>query len=260
MTARPLEQKIAVITGAGSGIGRACALHFAAAGATVAALDIDANSAAAIARQIDDNGYPAIAMAVDVTDADAVQRALAEITARFARLDILFNNAGGAQPQPTETQSLDDYRRIVALNLDSVFYGVHAALPIMLRQGGGTILSTTSGAGLNAVPGLAAYGAAKAGVISLMKSIAVEFGPRGIRANTLSPGPMDTPGLRAWLDTFDDGVNRYARGIPSGRLGSADDIAAAAVFLASDAAAFINGAVLPVDGAIHARLATPEIH
>jgi NAD(P)-dependent dehydrogenase (short-subunit alcohol dehydrogenase family) len=259
MTMRPLEQKIAVITGAGSGIGRASALRFAEAGARVAVIDVARDNAAAVATQINAGGGTAIAMYVDVTVSEEIREAFVSIVQQFGAIDILFNNAGGAFPNAIESQSIEDYRKIIALNLDAVFYGVHAALPIMLQQRRGVILSTTSGAGLNAVPGLAIYGAAKAGVISLMKSIAVEFGQRGIRANTISPGPMDTPGLRTWLDTFDDGPNRYAQQIPSGRLGTADDIAKAAVFLASDHASFINGAVLPVDGAIHARLGSPSI-
>jgi 3-oxoacyl-[acyl-carrier protein] reductase len=255
-----LEQKVAMISGSGSGIGRASALRFAEAGAIVAAIDIVESTANEVANEINSNGGHAIAMRVDVTDATAVKNAIEHVAQRYGKLDILFNNAGGgAFPQPVDGQSIDDYHKIIALNLDSVFYGIHAALPIMLRQGHGVILSTTSGAGLNAVPGLAIYGAAKAGVISLMKSIAVEFGTQGIRANAISPGPMDTPGLRSWLDTFEDGANRYARDIPSGRLGTADDIARAAVFLASDDAEFINGAVLPIDGAIHARLSSPNI-
>jgi 3-oxoacyl-[acyl-carrier protein] reductase len=129
----------------------------------------------------------------------------------------------------------------------------------MMQQRHGVILSTTSGAGLNAVLHLAAYGAAKAGVINLTKSIAVEYGPLGIRANVIAPGPMDTPALRAWLDTLPGGAEAYARQVPSGRLGSAEDIAHAAAFLAGDEAFFINGVVLPVDGAIHAQLATPRI-
>jgi NAD(P)-dependent dehydrogenase (short-subunit alcohol dehydrogenase family) len=112
---------------------------------------------------------------------------------------------------------------------------------------------------MNAATGLAIYGAAKAGVISLMKSIATEYGHRGIRANTIAPGPMDTPPVRGWLNTFEDGLARFARQVPSGRLGTPEDIARAAVFLASDAADFINGAVVPVDGAVHARLSSPQI-
>ena len=169
----------------------------------------------------------------------------------------LFSNAGGGRPTPLHQIHPDEYRRLMGLNLDSVYHGVHAALPVMIRQGSGVFLSTTSGAGLAAVPGLAIYGAAKAGIINLMRSVAVEYGPQGIRANTISPGPMDTPALRAWLDTTSGGAVRYAQQIPLRRLGTAEDIASAAVFLASDAASFISGAVLPVDGAIHAQLASP---
>lgn len=255
----PLAGRVAIVTAAGSGIGRASALHFARAGAQVIASDIDGAAVDETVRLIAAAGGAAVAQVADVTQAVQVQQLVDAALACHGRLDVMFNNAGGAFPQPTHEMSLETYRQIVALNLDSVFFGVHAALPVMLRQRAGTILSTTSGAGLNCVLGLAAYGAAKAGVINLMKNIAVEYGPHGIRANTISPGPMDTPGLRAWLGTFENGPARYAAQIPSGRLGTADDIAQAAVFLASDAAQFINGVVLPVDGAIHAQLATPDI-
>jgi 3-oxoacyl-[acyl-carrier protein] reductase len=256
---RCLAGKVAIVTAAGNGIGRACAIRFAQAGARVIASDIAGDALRETVRLIAAAGCDAIAHVADVTQAAQVQQLVAVATERHGRLDVMFNNAGGAFPQPTHEMSLDTYRQVIALNLDSVFFGIRAALPVMLRQGGGTVLSTTSGAGLNCVPGLAAYGAAKAGVINLMKNIAVEYGPRGIRANTISPGPMDTPGLQAWLGTFENGPARYAAQIPSGRLGTADDIAYAAVFLASDAAQFVNGVVLPVDGAIHARLATPDI-
>lgn len=256
---RCLAGRVAIITAAGAGIGRASAIHLARAGAQVIVSDLSEAAAQETVQLILAENGKAIARSADVTRAEQVQNLVDATLQQFGRLDVLFNNAGGAFPQPTHAMSLELYRQIIALNLDSVFYGIHAALPAMLQQHSGVILSTTSGAGLNSVLGLAAYGAAKAGVINLMKNIAVEYGPQGIRANAISPGPMDTPGLRAWLETFDDGMARYARQIPSGRLGSADDIAHAAVFLASDAAQFINGVVLPVDGAIHARLATPDI-
>jgi NAD(P)-dependent dehydrogenase (short-subunit alcohol dehydrogenase family) len=257
--APPLAGKTAIITGAGAGIGRACAEDFARAGARVVVSDISGDAARATVQAIVAAGGTALAQTTDATDARQVQQLVDVALREFGRIDILFNNAGGAFPQPTHEMSLDTYRQIIALNLDSVFFGIHAVLPTMLQQRSGVILSTTSGAGLNAVTGLAAYGAAKAGVISLMKNIATEFGGQGIRANAIAPGPMDTPGLNAWLSTFDDGPARYAAQVPSGRLGTAEDIARAAVFLASDAAAFINGIVLPVDGAIQARLATPQI-
>jgi 3-oxoacyl-[acyl-carrier protein] reductase len=256
---RPLAGKVAIITGAGAGIGRACAQHFARAGASVVVSDIGGDAAQETVRTITAAGGIALAQVADATRAEQVRQLVDTALAQFGRIDILFNNAGGALPQPTHTMSLDAYRQVIALNLDSVFFGIHAALPAMLQQGSGVILSTTSGAGLNAVTGLAAYGAAKAGVINLMKNIATEYGAQGIRANAIAPGPMDTPGLNAWLGTFEDGPARYAAQVPSGRLGTAEDIARAAVFLASDAAEFINGIVLPVDGAIQARLATPQI-
>ena len=252
-----LRDKVVVITGAASGIGLASLRAFAAEGARVLAVDISAGSLATAVEELPAGRVKA--HVADVTDADQVQTLVAHAVASFGRLDVMFSNAGGATPTPTEQQGLADYRHIMALNLDAVYYAIHAALPVMLAQGAGCFLTTSSGAGMNAATGLTVYGAAKAGVISLMKSIATEYGGRGIRANTIAPGPMDTPPVRAWLGTFEDGLARFARQVPSGRLGTGEDIARAAVFLASDAAEFINGAVVPVDGAVHARLASPQI-
>ena len=141
---------------------------------------------------------------------------------------------------------------------EPVFYGVHAALPLMLNQGSGVILATTSGAGINAVPGLMAYGAAKAGIISLVRNVAVEFGASGIRANAISPGAMDTPPLRQYIETLPGGAEGYVGEMPSGRLGTPEEIAKAAVFLASDEASYINGVCLPVDGGTTSLLAQPS--
>lgn len=255
-----LNGKIALITGAGSGIGRASAVRFAQEGAVVFVNDREESTAQIVVDQIREQGGTAQLAAADVTDPAAVKALVDRVAAQRGRLDVLFNNAGGQQPRPTHEMGIDDFHQIVALNFHSAFYGVHAALPVMMRQGGGVILSTSSGAGLGAVEGLAIYGAAKAAMASLMGSIAAEYGRYGIRANTISPGPMDTPALRTYLDTVPDGAAIFARQVPVGRLGTAEDIAAAAVFLASDEAAYVSGVVLPVDGAIHARLASPQLH
>jgi 3-oxoacyl-[acyl-carrier protein] reductase len=127
----------------------------------------------------------------------------------------------------------------------------------MLKQGRGVILATTSGAGLGAVAGLIAYGAAKAGIISLVRNLAVEFGGKGIRANAISPGAMDTPPLRAYIGSLPGGAERYVSQMPAGRLGTPEDIANVAVFLASDEASYVNGACLPIDGGTSALLAQP---
>lgn len=250
-----LAGKVAIITGAAGGIGSATVQRFIADGAQVVAVDIDEPGLAALAKRV---GGTVVPERVDVCDPAAMQSLVDRTVERFGRLDVIFNNAGGALPKPTHESSLEDWRRILSLNLDAVYYGVHAALPVMMRQKAGVILATSSGAGLGGVTGLAAYGAAKAGVVTLMKNLAVDYGAMGIRANAIAPGPMDTPGLRRYLDTIPDGARRFAAQVPSGRLGTGDDIAACAAFLASDDATYINGVVVPVDGGIFGKLASPQ--
>ena len=259
MGAKRLAGRAALITAAGSGIGRASALRFAAEGAVVYVNDWNESAVGAVVDTIVAAGGEAVAAPADVTDPAAVAGLIDQVVCERGRIDVLFNNAGGQQPRPTHEIGIEEYRAIVALNLDSVFYGVHAVLPHMMAARSGVILSTSSGAGIGAVDGLAIYGAAKAGLSNLMRSIAAEYGAYGIRANTISPGPMDTPALRTYLNTVPNGAENYARQVPVGRLGTAEDIAAAAAFLASDDAAFISGVVLPVDGAIHAMLAAPSL-
>lgn len=253
-----VTSKSVVITGAGSGIGRASALAFAAQGDAVVVSDINADKAAETVAIISKAGGQAAAHQADVTDADQIDALVNFACEHYGRLDVMFSNAGGATPTPLHTQTPEQYHSIMALNLHSVFYGSMAALKVMRKQGSGCILATTSGAGLAAVPGLAIYGSAKAGIINLMRSIAVEYGSDGIRANAIAPGAMDTPGLQSWLQTLAGGAAAYEQQIPSSRLGTADEIASAAVFLASDLAAYINGSVLPVDGGTHAKLASPR--
>jgi 3-oxoacyl-[acyl-carrier protein] reductase len=257
MTKR-LDGKIAIITGAGGGIGRACAIRYASEGATVVVNDVNAAGVDAVTAEIATQGGKAIAHPADVTDPDAVQAMVDRAVAEFGRLDVMFANAGGAMPKATHATSIAEYRQIISLNQDAVFYGVHAALPVFMRQKSGLFLTTSSGAGQNGVAELAAYGAAKAAVMNLMRVIAVEYGGMGIRANSISPGPMGTPQMYGYLATMEGGAAAFGGQVPSGRLGTPEDIAVAAAFLATDEAFFINGVVLPVDGAVSALLASPK--
>jgi NAD(P)-dependent dehydrogenase (short-subunit alcohol dehydrogenase family) len=253
-----LEGKIAIITAAASGIGRASAIRFAADGATVVVVDIVVPAMDAVVAEINASGGTAVAYAADVTSPTAMQELVDFAVARFGRLDVFFANAGGQLPVPTLDVTPEEYRRVIALNLDSLFYGITPALRVMVEQKSGVLLATSSGAGLNAVKNLAVYGAAKAGVVNFMRNIAVEYGHYGIRACTISPGPMITPGMRRWVETLPGGLEQYAKQVPTGRLGRPEDIANAAAFLASEDASYISGVVLSVDGAIHAKFAAPE--
>lgn len=254
-----LAGKIAIVTGAGQGIGRASALRFAEEGAHVIVNDLDAPSAAEVVKRIRAAGGAALAHPADVTDPEQMEALVARASDEFGRLDIMFNNAGGATPEPTDTMPIDRYRKVIALNLDSVFFGTQCALRVMLPQGGGCILMTTSGAGIGAVLHLAAYGAAKAGVINLARSVATEYGRQGIRANVISPGPMATQAFLGWLSTVEGGKQEFEAQVPAGRLGTPEDIAQAALFLASDEASFINGITVPVDGGLSALYASPQL-
>jgi 3-oxoacyl-[acyl-carrier protein] reductase len=253
-----LDGKIAIITGGGRGIGRACALRYGQEGATVIVNDVNNDNVNRVTAEIVSAGGKAMAYMADVTDPGQVQGMVDRAVSEYGRLDVLFANAGGSMPKATHETSIEEYRKVMALNLDSVFYGVHAALPVFMRQRSGVFLATASGAGQNGVQDLAAYGAAKAGVINLMRVLAVEYGHMGIRANSISPGPMGTELMHSYLATMEGGAEAFGAQVPSGRLGTPHDIAVAAAFLATDESFFINGVCLPVDGAVSALLASPR--
>lgn len=252
-----LEGKIALITGSGRGIGRASALRFAAEGATIVVSDLDAGNAEETTRLVAEAGGRAICHPADVTDSAQVDALVDRAVAEFGRLDIMWNNAGGALPETTHDVSDEKFRQVVALNMDGVFYGTRAALRVMVPQNSGCILITTSGAGLGSVGGLASYGMAKAGVINLAKSVADEYGPYGIRANVVSPGPIASEGFLAYLDSVEGLREKMETGVPARRLGRPEDIANAALFLASDEASYVSGVVIPVDGGIASKYPTP---
>ncbi len=265
MTGR-LAGKAALIFGAGSsgpgiGNGKASAIAFAREGALVAAVDVDPEAAAETARLIADEGHAAIALQADICRDDDVERAVTEARAQFGHIDILQNNVGiGSFGGPVD-MSLADWSRIFEVNLTGAFLTCKFTLPHMLDQGGGAIVNISSigSIGIGPYP-LAAYGASKAALNQLTRAIAVEHAGAGIRANAILPGLIDTPMVRgsdAMADHYGSGEERqrarHAQS-PTGRMGEPWDVAAAAVFLASDEAKYINGVVLPVDGGLSCRI------
>lgn len=229
-----------VVTGAGAGIGRAIARRFGAEGASVVVADVDAGRAAETAAAVPG----ARAVTVDVTDGPAVRAAFGG-----APVDVLVNNAGGATDAVFEDLGEDDWQRDVDLCLKGTFLCTQAVLPGMLERGGGAIVNVAS---VNAFVhvGNEAYSAAKAGVLSLTRSIAVRYGPRGVRCNAVAPGTVRTESWDARSRRDPAVLERVAGWYPLGRVGTPDDIAAAVLFLASDEAAWITGAALPVDGGL----------
>jgi NAD(P)-dependent dehydrogenase (short-subunit alcohol dehydrogenase family) len=250
-----LAGRVAVVTGAGSGIGRACALRFAAEGARLVVNDIDERTAAATADAIVGAGAEAIAVAGDVAQIEAVREAVDVATRTWGRIDVMHNNAGYGVPDSVADLSDDTLLEMVGVNLLGALHGTRAVLPHMIQQGGGSIINTASVAAFAASRQRTSYGIAKAGVLQLTRSTAVENGRYGIRANAICPGPIRTPAF----ERFAPDLEYYAAQIPMKRLGTPEDIAGVALFLASHLSAFVSGVALPVDGAATARLTAPHL-
>ena len=247
-----LRDLVAVITGAGSGIGRVSAVEFAREGASVVAADL--RGADQTADEVLSAGGRAEAVSVDVTSYDQVERMVQTAVDRFGRIDVLFNNAGVPQAFTPFEESTDAlYARIFDVNVKGVFYGCRAAIPRMKQQGGGVILNTASTAGIRPRPGLAVYNASKAAVINLTKTLAVELAPHRIRVVSICPVATDTPMLPSFIGVPQgadeaEGRKRFIATIPWGRLNRPEDIARAAVFLASADAEMVTGTAFEVDG------------
>ena len=246
------EGRVVLVTGAAGGIGRAAAVQFAAQGAEhVVAADLNAEGAQETADSINSlNPQPgASAAAVDVTDEAAVSAMIERIVARHGRLDAAFNNAG-ISDQMSEFHHLEAARwdRMIAVNLTSVFLCMKHELRHMVAHGGGTIVNTSSGAGVVAAPGQPHYTAAKHGVVGLTKAAAQEYARRGIRVNAVLPGSTDTPMIRRFIGDNEEIAKLIASTNIGGRMLTADEVAEVAVWLASDAASMVNGQSLIVDG------------
>lgn len=241
--------KVAFITGAGAGIGRAAALAFARAGASVAAVDLNEANLEETVRRIAEAGGHALSVPADVSREDAVRNAVARTMEAYGRLDFAFNNAGVEQPRTLAGEiGTEEWNRLIGINLSGVFFSMKHQIPAMLAAGGGVIVNTASGAGVKGFAEQAAYCAAKFGVVGLSKAAALDYAARNIRVNVVSPGIIETP----MMDRFSGGTAGGRAAViaqePIGRMGRPEEIAGTVLWLCSDLAAFTTGANLVVDG------------
>jgi 2-keto-3-deoxy-L-fuconate dehydrogenase len=248
MPAGKLTDKVAVITGAGSGIGRAMSILFSREGATVVAADLNEAAARETVSELSGNGMP---LRVDVSNAGDVQRMVERVEEAFGRIDILCNNAGIGSTTDVIEADPDEWDQVFAVNVRGTFLSCKYTLPGMITRGGGVIVNTASVAGLIGIPKRAAYCASKGAVVVLTKQIAVSYVSQGIRCNCVCPGTVDSPWVGRLLDATDDPVaarKALEARQPIGRLGTPEEVAAAALYLASDDAAFTTGTALVLDG------------
>jgi NAD(P)-dependent dehydrogenase (short-subunit alcohol dehydrogenase family) len=243
-----LPDKIAIITGGGGGIGRATALRFARKGAKVVISDREVTAGQETARQIEEQGGQALFIKADATQPEEVERLVASTAAQYGGLDIQFNNAGVGNSEVKLTDmSLEEWERVVSINLKGVFLGMKYAIPEMEKRNGGAIINTSSLLGIKGKKYMAPYNASKGGVITLTKNAALEFGKKNIRVNAIAPGVIDTPIVDGWREQpWKWDIISKANAL--GRIGRPEEIASAVLFLASDEASYITGTTLLIDG------------
>ena len=262
--AERLAGKVAVITGGGSGIGEGSSLMFAREGAAVVVADRDLAGAESVVAAITDAGGRAVAVEVDVTVEDDVAR-MVEVAHQFGPVDVLFANAGIAGSGRAGDITVEEWSRVIGVNLTGVWLSARAVLRDMVAAGGGSIINQASVGGLVGVGGIASYAAAKAGVIGLTRQMAVDYGPDNIRVNAICPGTVPTPLVRKTYDEgggfastleergdFDAIIEKAKARFPLGRVGAVEDIAAMALYLASDEASWTTGTAIAVDGGMSA--------
>jgi NAD(P)-dependent dehydrogenase (short-subunit alcohol dehydrogenase family) len=251
-----LDGKVAVITGAASGIGRASARRFASEGALVCVADLADEPGKQVADEVG-----GLYVHADVTDAGEVERMYQQAAERFGGLDVLFNNAGISPPDDVSVldTSLEAWRRVQDVNLTSVFLCCQKGIPYLLRRGGGSVVNTASFvAVMGAATSQISYTASKGGVLALSRELGVEFARQGVRVNALCPGPVNTPLLRELFAKDPERAARRLVHLPMGRFAEAEEIAAAACFLASDDASYITASTFLVDGGLSGAYVTPE--
>jgi NAD(P)-dependent dehydrogenase (short-subunit alcohol dehydrogenase family) len=242
-----LQGKVALITGAGAGIGRATAELFGREGAAVVVADYDRAAAEAVCSGITAEGGRAVAVAVDVSQPDQVDAMVAAAVQAFGGIDVLFNNAGILIFGSVVETAFEDWQRMMAVNLNGVFLCSKAVIPLMRERGGGAIINMSSSTGAHDGNGnAAAYVTSKGGVTLLTRCMAIDHAADHIRVNAIAPGPTDTPMLRRIMSQAE--IDAFAATFPAKRLGHPSEIAAAALFLASDEASFVTGAIFAVDG------------
>ena len=254
-----LDKKIALITASASGIGRAAAVLFAREGAAVAVADIDKGRITDTVNEITKAGGRAVGIPCDLTRETDARRIVKDAVAAFGGLDIVWNNVGHPGPGRVEDINMDDYDMAMSLNVRSVIVTTSEAIPALKKRGGGSIIFTSSIAGIYGSPFSPVYSAAKFGVTGLTKSLALRLAPDNIRVNCVCPAPIDTPMLDIFMGRPDvesnkhENLARMKQAIPLGRVGSPTEVAQAGLFLASDDASYITGVALPVDGGYSAR-------
>jgi meso-butanediol dehydrogenase / (S,S)-butanediol dehydrogenase / diacetyl reductase len=251
--------KVAIVTAGGSGIGAATARRFSQEGAAVVIADLSGKRAEEVTAGITKNGGRAVYIKMDASDPEAVQATIKLALDTYGRLDIMFNNAGAAEVAALEDTSIESWNRVIAVTLTSTFLGMKYCLPLMRKQGNGVIINTASVSGTAGDYGLSSYNAAKAGVINLTRSAAIENAQYGIRVNCVCPGAINTRVAQILGPGREDEFRRLQAAVhPLGRMGEPEEIANTVFFLASDESSFITGEAIVVDGGVSAHTGFPS--